>query len=328
MRIEASLNKLRKSRFSVTPINFLPDEILARIFQWVTHAQSLGFEKLIDETPFPENTLAIAQVCARWRRVAFGSRSIGSHIDLSIDDRVVSLAKSFAYHSRDQPLSIRVIEPLERWKANDSPTKLNDFISVVGPSTGSLEFTWDLPIPCLVPSSQWPQILEHSISCAAKGLTRLTLSVRDVHHTHYETGYAHWYLVTTHSTMHSRDGASRTVILSGIREELYENILLSIKSLSLDRIYPLWTSKAYHGLLDLRLNGPRETTFTITIQQFANSLAASPGLRVLHFGLEVGFSGGMPQPIHLEILKCFCFNPPSLRRNTVFCDSFYLVRSH
>ncbi|CEL58617.1 hypothetical protein RSOLAG1IB_12161 [Rhizoctonia solani AG-1 IB] len=85
--------------------------------------------------------------------------------------------------------------------------------------------------------------------------------------------------------------------------EKLENILHNIKVLELELIYPFWTSKAYHGLTELRLIGPRKLTAIITVQDLASILAASPALRIFQFGLEISRSEVSPPPTHLECLE-------------------------
>ncbi|KAL5639680.1 hypothetical protein ACGC1H_006322 [Rhizoctonia solani] len=90
-----------------------------------------------------------------------------------------------------------------------------------------------------------------------------------------------------------------------IPETRFEAVLSNVQILELDVIYPLWESKAYHGLTELRITGPRKITAIWTIQQLAHILTASPALRVFHFGLEVRLMGVTPKPIRLVDLEVF-----------------------
>ncbi|KAG8689998.1 hypothetical protein FRC11_014500 [Ceratobasidium sp. 423] len=308
-RVEATLNKARNSLFSVVPINSLPDEVLVRIFHWVVRVQSLDFEKLVDEDSLPVKSLAVSQVCARWHQVSHSSRSLWSHIDLSIRDKVVLLGREFASRSGDQSLSVRIVEPLRRWSLLDSHSELDDFISSFGSRMESLEFAWVPPPPQAEFSLVWFHILESSIFRSTKKLTRLALSIRKVYaiYSRYYDSSAHWFLVVDdgREPRPPIGATGLTVALDDIPEKHYEDILFNVKVLWLDLVYPMWTSKAYHGLTELRLRGPPRLTAIITVEELANILAASPGLCVLHLGVEVRSTRALPPPICLEDLEVF-----------------------
>lgn len=75
----------------------------------------------------------------------------------------------------------------------------------------------------------------------------------------------------------------RDIVLNLPQRHL-EDIWLSISALQLNGLYLPWASKAYHGLVELRL--PFFRSVSITEQQLVAILASSPGLRILEFGLQ------------------------------------------
>ncbi|CEL62998.1 hypothetical protein RSOLAG1IB_10637 [Rhizoctonia solani AG-1 IB] len=303
---EGKLKKGRNSLFSVVPINTLPNEVLLRMFHWVMNAHSLDFDTLVDANMLPVNNLAISQVCSRWRFVSLGATYLWSHIDLSGQEKVVALRKAFASRAGHHPLSVRVVEPFRRWESDRGHFYFYNFLSTVAPRMESLEFAWVLPPPYLEYSHTWFRILQHAMMYTTDKLTTLSLSDRKVQS--YNSS-AHWFL--TVDDPDSNLGALKandtglTMVFDEISEKHYDAILGNVKVLRLDIVYPKWTSKAYHGLTELRLNGPRQITSIITIEQIASILVASPKLRVLHLGVEIHSTKVSPTPVHLTELEEF-----------------------
>ncbi|KAG8684597.1 hypothetical protein FRC11_011863, partial [Ceratobasidium sp. 423] len=284
-------------------------------------AQSRSFETLVDEDLLPVNNLAICQACSRWRNVTLGSRTLWTHIDLYIRGEVVSLGRIFACRSGELPLSIRVIEPAKRWwnRAADYHIELSNFLSDFGSRVRSFEVTSQIPPLCFRPKA-WHGILEVVFNHASSEFTQLVLSNRpstdkDIFNVPDYTSY-YGLLFPQDSTLShdilSADGVG--VELFNVPQERLENVLSNIQILELDLIYPLYESKAYHGLTELRLTGPRKPVAIWTTQQLASILAASPRLRTLQFGFEVLSVGVMPKPIRLEDLEVFSLQ--SLSFNT------------
>ncbi|KAG8689999.1 hypothetical protein FRC11_014501 [Ceratobasidium sp. 423] len=302
-QLKATLGKTR-NLISV-PINLLPDEILNRIFHFVADTQSTCFDKLVDEDKLPLDSLAISQMCSRWRQVALDSQSLWSHISLSARNELIPLGTLFAARSGNLPLSIRVVEQSgapEMW----SDVGLDRFFEGVGPRLKSIELA-------VVPS-KFPALKSGLIRCVPGQLTRLVISDRNIYVDEelpdgYYDSWKYWFLIPHDSPppmlriLNPRRRPKHVEL--DIRRQDLENILLHIKVLRLDRVYPVWTSKAYHGLVELRLIGPPQLIAIITEKQFSSILAASPGLRVLHFGLEMIMTGASPDPVRLEELEEF-----------------------
>ncbi|KAG8710241.1 hypothetical protein FRC11_004719, partial [Ceratobasidium sp. 423] len=283
--------------------NTLPEDVLVPIFRRVVDAQSLSFERVINEGSLPLNSLAISQVCMQWRNAALSSQGLWTHIDLCTRGEVVSLARIFASRSGDLPLSIRILAPTERRNPDGhSYDQLDDFISIFGPRAHSVEIALKMSYHVA-----WCRIIQQIVRHASGELTRLILSRRHIDSLQgadYTSEYR--LLMPKDSTMSTTViGPSGKAIVHHIPQELLENVLSNIRILKLDLVYPLRESKAYHGLTELRLTGPRKITAIWRIHQLASILEASPKLRVLHFGLEVGESQVKPAQVRLADLEVF-----------------------
>ncbi|EUC56925.1 hypothetical protein RSOL_205250, partial [Rhizoctonia solani AG-3 Rhs1AP] len=83
-----------------------------------------------------------------------------------------------------------------------------------------------------------------------------------------------------------------------------EAVLLSIKVMRLHACYPFWTSKAYYGLVELRLT-PRTADVPISEAHLCDILQASPGLRILEFALKIVdfLPEGTTIPVRLDCLE-------------------------
>ncbi|KDN38964.1 hypothetical protein RSAG8_09121, partial [Rhizoctonia solani AG-8 WAC10335] len=68
-------------------------------------------------------------------------------------------------------------------------------------------------------------------------------------------------------------------VLLAIPSQHFENVWLGTTNLRLNNLCPHWGSKAYHGLVELRIG---KKVPTILEAQFVNILRSSPGLRILH----------------------------------------------
>ncbi|CAE6344959.1 unnamed protein product [Rhizoctonia solani] len=311
--VETILRKTRNSLLPLVPISSLPDEILTRIFRFVHDVQSLQFERLVDSHFTPVNILTVSQVCARWRQAAFGSGNLWSRIDLTAPGKAISLGEMSAIWSANLPLHIRIVEPFtyNKWQIRDflSTGRFDDFMLNFGSRIRSLEFSWIPRMGDLFPFWFW--ILDYSLCCSSDTLTRFTLSDRNIDATHEVPeecfNPSHWFLVIGAAATQriGRNAFSNHIVLDSGPLHHYEEIFSRIKSLKLDLVYPFWTSKAYHGLTELRLTGPRALTNIMTTQELANILQASPDLRVFHFGLEITPTLPSPPPISLQDLEVF-----------------------
>ncbi|KDN36601.1 hypothetical protein RSAG8_10704, partial [Rhizoctonia solani AG-8 WAC10335] len=87
--------------------------------------------------------------------------------------------------------------------------------------------------------------------------------------------------------------------------------LASVTVLRVKGIYPIWTSKAYHGLVELRLIHSASLLYhsniSISENHLRGILAASPALRILEFSVEIvemlpDDASSVPVPLNLLAL--------------------------
>ncbi|CEL62999.1 hypothetical protein RSOLAG1IB_10638 [Rhizoctonia solani AG-1 IB] len=306
-RINEMKSALGKIRNTICPLIYtLPSEILRYIFHFVIAFQSLDFDELVGNNKLPRNVLAVSQVCSQWRRISLESLGLWTHINLSVRKEFVPLGRLFVARSGNLPLSVRMVQRIEvkkTWETN----KTDPFFRQIGPRLESIDLA--------VVMSLRPQDIVRAIKlslahCTPGRLTQLVISDRNIYvdegrSNGYYDSATHWFIF--HSDLHASVVKGKQILSlnTGIDEQLLEDIFLHIKVLKLDRVYPHWTSKAYHGLTELRLIGPPRLSMVITDKLFANILAASPELRVLHFGLEMQLTGTILSPIQLDYLEEF-----------------------
>ncbi|KAH7332600.1 hypothetical protein B0J17DRAFT_737092 [Rhizoctonia solani] len=107
--------------------------------------------------------------------------------------------------------------------------------------------------------------------------------------------------------------SSRAIALElvvDITEELMENGFAALTKLHLCGLFPLWSSRAYHGLVDLRLLSTPSRA-AIQKKSLMIILHSSPGLQILHFGLRIWSDFGEVTPVHLQdlhVIKIFPYN--------------------
>jgi hypothetical protein len=68
--------------------------------------------------------------------------------------------------------------------------------------------------------------------------------------------------------------------------EQLDTLLSSVSVLNLKRVQPQWNSRAYHGLVELRLKGMYSSVYIKEVE-LVSILRTSPGLRVLELGVEI-----------------------------------------
>ncbi|CAE6351311.1 unnamed protein product [Rhizoctonia solani] len=319
VRSRAILKRVRNAIPSLVPIYYLPDELLLRIFYSVMHQNLFALENIIDDYSLPTHILAISQVCSQWRQIALDSRGLWTDIQISTPYKMLALGETLADRAGELPLDIRIVEPFGGWyfdrRARGS---IISFFSRVGAQVASFKFDMITPLNENL-SRTHMHFLERSLMNLRPGqCTRLTLTDRnsnageELEDECYETS-EHWFLLPRSTTIPASNHAS-TVSLD-IDPEHFEDVLAQVTILELNSmVYPYWTSKAYHGLVELSLMGPRRLTTVITIQQLAGIMTSSPYLRVLYFGLEVSLTKVAPRPVHLADLETFLLH--SLHHDT------------
>ncbi|KDN33317.1 hypothetical protein RSAG8_13591, partial [Rhizoctonia solani AG-8 WAC10335] len=72
-----------------------------------------------------------------------------------------------------------------------------------------------------------------------------------------------------------------------VSSEVLDRTFTSLKTLHARGVFPPWHSKAYHGLVELRLTSIDGLYSGIAEQELMSILKASPRLQILHFALDI-----------------------------------------
>ncbi|KEP49612.1 F-box-like domain protein [Rhizoctonia solani 123E] len=265
---KVAIKATRNHAFSIAPINYLPPEILTRIFQMARD---------ID----PSSVDHLAVVCSRWRLVALGSCSLWSHIDYRPDPvkwfypELLARARLHIFRSGGAPLDVCLAVESEIYnnKCRDEPVQ--SLCKLVGPRMSSLSLELDgLSWMLTTDRDGGNSVLSTLFSTCTPGiLTKLVtkdeerfgfLATKDDHN--FETSTLNLDLTAAH----------------------LNTIFASITVLHLTGLFPPWISHAYHGLVDLRLcAGCIPDDDEIAEAELVEILKASPGLRIIHFELGI-----------------------------------------
>lgn len=297
---KAVIRQRRNSTPSIVPISTLPSDMLVHIFQLVLRSESCYFKGPNRPDPndihsdrrilnFPDLTL---QVCSRWRQVAINSPGLWTHVDLGLRaalcKRLISRARHFATRSQTSPVDIHIIRFLG--DVEFPRTDLVDLCALLAPQTRSLD----------IPMHSGSMDLSRSIlrsffeKCTPGTLVKLTISSSS------QTEKDRFFEAAENPT----NPQSWLFDLPHV-----EGILLGVRTLRLCDVYPYWTSKAYHGLVELRLHTYASgLKASIPESQLIGILAACPELRIFHFGLIITVqpSGDtLPVSVKLRYLEEF-----------------------
>lgn len=276
---KATINRAKNSCSAIVPIHALPFETMSHIFQLVLDAQSCYIEKYPKRDESPDISMkspeVLSHVCSRWRQISLGSPRLWVHIDLIPSGRQSRLSKGplargkfFAARAGQLPLHLHIFSG--KCAPNNVPLNLN-LPSPISTRIGGLELlvnNWF--------QHTYPRAFENIFTYCAPG----TLDQLIITDSRLERGY---------KLIQARDSTNLTSRGQlNISKQRLEDLLRPLKVLRLSGFYFHWSSKAYHGLVDLQLISKSfETQISIAQSQLAKILAASPGLRQLRLGLNI-----------------------------------------
>ncbi|KAG8705986.1 hypothetical protein FRC11_008636, partial [Ceratobasidium sp. 423] len=259
---KTAIKVTRNYAFNIAPINRLPTEILARIFHMARDA-------------LPRSPDHIALVCSRWRTIALGSASLWSRVDFH-----PSMCKSF-FLSLDRAQD----------HVSQSGEMLLD-IHISGAPEESKEGYYDGPMEglCRLAAPRMRSLDIDLDEFRIDGLRGRQYSAIDSLFSHCSPGLL--TKITTYSKYFGFFSSGLTAPAAGwvmnltVEPPHLETILSSVTVMDLAGLYPPWTSRAYHGLVELRLVSYSGDD-SIPEWQLINILKASPGLRVIQTGLNI-----------------------------------------
>ncbi|EUC56322.1 F-box-like domain protein, putative [Rhizoctonia solani AG-3 Rhs1AP] len=263
-KLQSTENSVRHSMntsSSLVPIHAFPLEILVRIFKLVQGGNCIGYC-----LGRPPKSSALMSTCSHWRQVMINSPTLWTHIDLPIQfgdsmSSQISHAEVYAKRAAQMPLHVHIVERIEGSPKEHSTASasLVPFITSIAPRVQS--FTLELRVPL----AHRRVLRELFNNCTPGILTTLAANLRIDQTFHLDTK------ATPKTQMKT--------LLMDIPKERLEKVYSGMKILRLSHLYPHWTSSAYQGLVELRLQGVLPGEFTES--QLVGALRQSPGLRIL-----------------------------------------------
>ncbi|KAL5633437.1 hypothetical protein ACGC1H_003806 [Rhizoctonia solani] len=300
-RARATIGIARNNSTVVVPIHRLSPELIARIFYHVVSSE-ICMLKHDGKGQLPRRSINLSHVCTHWRQIAITSPNLWSHIDVSPsilkNERSLSRTQTFLLRTGQLSLDLHIEYASEDDGGDGS--SLNDFIAPLVPRTQGI--TCRVHPPLLVSEHRFSQ---SALSCFLNEniipgkLTMLDLTVN-------RSSYTFFIQANEHKP--SFDSLSLNVSMHRLEE-----LLLPITVLRVSALYPQWTSKAYHGLIELRLH-THDTFLEIAESELVAILAHSPQLRVLELGIQVVPADTLPKPIALHKLEVLITHIPSYWR--------------
>ncbi|CAE6524254.1 unnamed protein product [Rhizoctonia solani] len=280
----------------------LSSEVMSHIF-WLSGGEPCpACTEYRPETPYPYPNVLL-QVCSRWRQIALASPNLWSHIGLNFSTdsparshNLVKRAHLFVMRSKEAPLELHISTEF-----GEAIEGLAGLCGSVAPRLRSLE---------LETRDDLKQVFSHGQLWLAALISGFTPGTPTRLNWKSRGGNATFLtVVDSVDTGHPR-------IRIPVVEEQLEDYLASVTCLQLENVYPFWTSRAYHGLVELSLDGGRNTSIQIKCLELEGIMKASPGLQILRFGLDVVLEeehSGYPQ-VELNDLKSLWLTSGSSQR--------------
>lgn len=276
-RIKATVRQTRNLIPSIVPINVLPPNILAHIFDLVLPTETWYIWNDHVKTPFPLNyPETVSFVCTHWRRVAIDSHALWSQIYIDRDppeelnrDMVarclLTRAETFADRAAAVPLSINIQDKRTTFDFSDIEAELNAFHASISPRIKSLDMAFRV-----FTETDLATLRSCLADCTPGTLNWISITAQG--------GICQFIEAATNAENWSLD----------LPQQQFKDVLLPVNVLRLDGVYFHWSSPVYHGLVELCLIGTyHEMPPPISELYLAKILAASPGLRIFQFGLEI-----------------------------------------
>ncbi|CAE6478553.1 unnamed protein product [Rhizoctonia solani] len=288
-KAKAAMRWSRNCSPSLVPIHKLPSDLLAHIFLLVVNLQS-G----LDWSGSPE---VLAHVCSRWREVALQFPLLWRFISLpftgSVETPQVDRAAFFASHAHPLHLYIR-LNPGNRIFTTDNLDYPKAFAGTIAPHIRSLEVT-SVTVNDFMERYQRSFLAAYFAQCKSGALEFLTLSHQEADPILFD--------ITTDLPEYM-ESSCKALITGNLDQSLAPVTVLRATGL-----YPIWTSKAYHGLVELRLSRGGSSYYggiSISEKHLRGILVASPALRILEYSIAIVEvrSNRTPVPLdHLESLN-------------------------
>ncbi|CAE6467368.1 unnamed protein product [Rhizoctonia solani] len=263
----------------VSPIHLLPPEILIRIFDLVCHIHSYYFcpaaihpDRLSKTSrPFLKQPVTLSHVCSRWRRITIDLASLWSHIDLFPDqcyDLMLSARlETYVARSAQALLDIHIILRSSNSKdllalsdnqVDDNACTIFPFLTTAAPRVRSLSIMArsSTPLGDKFCASVLATCFAH---CIPGTITDVSIEA---------PGPLDYDWIPSMQP-YLREGR--------LAKSTIETLWAPITVLHLSQCDIPWSSKAYHGLTELRLHDCP----SLNSSRLMSILQSSPQLRVL-----------------------------------------------
>ncbi|CAE7216987.1 unnamed protein product [Rhizoctonia solani] len=248
---------------STSIINHLPDELLNRIFHMTFAVDS-------------QSAVCVALVCSRWRSVALRDPSLWSSVDLYPNFSkwfypTLGCANLHISRSGSLPLDIYILSP-DTKNGKYCDYLMKDVCRLAAPRMKSLCLDWEGFGRDELRASRHVALTKLFSGCSPGMFTKLVTRSDDF-----------CFFGPKHQPTSMHWG-----INLGMEESQFEAVFTPVTILNLTGLYPPWTSRAYHGLVELRLVASMtDSNDSIRESELINILRSSPELRVLKIGLQV-----------------------------------------
>ncbi|KDN35887.1 hypothetical protein RSAG8_11249, partial [Rhizoctonia solani AG-8 WAC10335] len=268
----------------VSPMSRMPVDTLVHVFQLLVdmeHGLPLSLSRKIPKYP-----LILSHVCNAWRRVISHSPYLWSRIKLSPGPETIELLKSYVhFHSsqaREASMDISISDNLAKGAPEmpNLPGLMLYFTGRIRSLALQLNLHNDPRSVDAVTSKAQCALIAECLRASKNALKRFALNM--------VTKQPRRLFIESAST----DPTGDSLRIDLPHDEL-EGALSSIVNLWLRGTYFNWESKAYHGLIALRLDAIRSAS--ISELQLMNLLASSPRLRWLDIGLNITRAPNTPE---------------------------------
>ncbi|KAF8741536.1 hypothetical protein RHS02_03331, partial [Rhizoctonia solani] len=314
LQAKAAICQTRNCSSRIVPIHTLPIEVLTRIFHIVVASQWCnisGYRKKYNEEEvsgsYPDQPVVISHICSFWRRIVISSSSLWSHIDFSFPDiandpQSIPRLETSINRSGKSLLDLH-IDASDFFDLVTTTGEMEKFVALNGHRTRSLELEVGMHAGT-ISLNFCRAVLTSCLAHFVPGTLRQLSILKRGKYDHYQA---------IESADNTRTHQS---LLLDVPEQSLEDVWANVDVLRLKGLYPVWSSKIYHGLVELRL--PSIPGGSMTESQFVTILKASPQLRILEFGIKItarGSTAASKKPISLadlEVLITSTWDRPQL----------------
>ncbi|KAL5637805.1 hypothetical protein ACGC1H_002167 [Rhizoctonia solani] len=261
-------------------VNDIPSEVLAYIFHLVVRSQPCAKMdcREVDKEVDPMYPAVLSRVCSRWRSIALSTPTLWTHIDISTStllnkQHLDCLTKLHLSHAGQLSLNVHIFNA-RGYEISQLPHGRGIDSTILGSITWLAGRTSSFNIDELsnVNPYRLSRILSNIFQDSTPGtLTCLTISMSPINFHH------------AMRFLKANDDPDSNGWIMDLPKEQLESVLSRVSVLRLAGPYLTWTSRAYHGLVELRLVRREVINESVLV----GILHSSPGLRILQLNLQI-----------------------------------------